>query len=705
MKTDRTKSGYSGRDYLTIILVLIIVPCCLYWRTTGYEFVWDDIQTHFGKNSYSVSPSLENLPYFWKGIHEGLYIPMSYTIWGFLNSIGDIFPQLTGAPIFHAANILIHTCNGLLVFLLLNQFVRTPWAAAAGALIFLIHPLQVESVAWVSELRGLSAALFMLSALYFYLLCCKLKHGNGDNYLANINYFASLALFTLSLLCKPTTVIMPFIAAAIEYYFFNRLTKSSAFHLGSMIIPVLLIAWVTGSAQDHAIGYPIWIKPFLYLYSITFYIYKTVYPLGLSPSYAMRPDFLINQWWFYGSVFIPLSISVLIWRIKKNNPIFLISALIFVVGILPVSGLKEFVFQEWSTVADRYVYISMFGISLSFAYIASVRRRLWQKGIMISILILLSALSFFVQIPVWKNNQTLWNTCIDLTPTESKAFNSRGADFLSKGMYQKALDDFKRSISLNPNHVGTYHNLGLVYEHLGDSQKAILSATKAIELNPEFFIPYLTRGRVYYQLKNYPNAISDFTAGIQYEPKYDSSYLYRAKAYFRSGLLEKALNDLDFLLKLTPTYNEAYLLRGHIHNQMKNYKEAIANFDYLIKLDPGTLIGYLNKGIVLIKERKYKNALEVFNQAEAISDKSFNIYFHRGDTYQYLGQYENAIADYDRAAHLVSDNPNLFGNRAAAYYLLNEHEKAARDIKRVQSLGGTPNPSLLKLLQPYLKHR
>lgn len=628
---------------------------------------------------------------------------MSYTVWGILKYIGSFFPEIAGAPIFHAANILIHTCNGLLIFMLLRQVVRSSWAAAIGSLLFLVHPIQVEAVAWISEMRGLAAASFMFLSLYVYLLCCKLKHKNINGNRVNTYYFLCFLLFIISLLFKPSTIVMPLLALSLEYFFYNRI-RSSVFHLGGMIIPVLLIAWVTNSAQEQTIGNPIWQKPFLFLFSITFYMYKIIIPFSLSPSYAMRPEYLIGQWWFYSSSIIPLGMGTLLWfKRKKWHRVFLLSSVVFVIGILPVSGLKDFIFQEWSTVADRYTYLSMFGISILFAFIFEQYRSLWKRGIMVSIITFFFVWSYFIQIPVWKDEITLWSSCIKNSPGEFKAFNSRGCAFMSKGEYKRALQDFNKSVSLKPHQVEAHNNRGILYEKLGDYSNAVLSATKAIELNPEIFNSYVIRGKAYLNLKQYQNAVADFSASIKYEPNYDSSYYYRAKAYLEMGLLKKALIDVDFLLALTPSHEKAYLLRGYIHHRMGKFSDSVNDFDRVIAINSKNVVAYVNKGIVLIDNRRFEDALKIFNQAEAVSGRVYEVFFNRGNTFQHMEDYDNAVINYNEAEKLIPDNPILFNNRAAAFYKLKQYDKAIEDIEKVKSLGGTPNPLLIKHLQHFSK--
>ena len=354
-----------------ILLILIIVPFALYWQTTGFDLVWDDVEIHLIKNPYLHPICFDNLLHFWKEPYRGLYIPIVYNLWAFLNFIGIYFFTKPHDPfIYHLANIFVHTLNGLLVFTLLRQFIKSHLACMAGALLFLVHPVQVEPVAWVSEFRGLIAAFFGFTALILYIKSCSTKYGNTD--LRSFGLYSSIS-FLFALLSKPSVIVLPLFAALMEYYLYRPSLKQLFLRswLWIWLIFAVAIAVVTASVQESVLSYPFWAKPLIWMDAVSFYLYKLVFPFSLAVSYARSPEYVMGQWWFYIIWIIPVSTGFGFWYFRKKEPLLVLAFLIFILGFLPVSGLVEFAFQDWSTVADRYLYLSMFGVSLGFGYLTS----------------------------------------------------------------------------------------------------------------------------------------------------------------------------------------------------------------------------------------------------------------------------------------------------------------------------------------------
>ncbi|MDP6959323.1 MAG: hypothetical protein QF645_10995, partial [Planctomycetota bacterium] len=159
--------GNQQEVHWTVFLILTVTPFFLYWQTTRFGLIWDDISVHLINNPHLLPANSENLLYFWKETYMGLYVPVTYNTWTLLSGFFSTSPKDPFA--YHLFNNILHTANGLLVFALLRRFLKNPWDAMVGTLLFLIHPLQAETVAWISEFRGLLATFFGLSGLSLYL--------------------------------------------------------------------------------------------------------------------------------------------------------------------------------------------------------------------------------------------------------------------------------------------------------------------------------------------------------------------------------------------------------------------------------------------------------------------------------------------------------------------------------------------------------
>ena len=559
-------------DNLIILLILIFVPFVLFWQTTGFELVWDDVSPNLTKNPYLNPPSFNNLLYFWKESYEKLYIPLAYTLWGSLKILGSNMPFG-----YHLANVILHTFNGILVFALLGQIIKNRWAATTGALLFITHPLQVESVAWVSEFRGLLAAFFCFAALYFYIKACHIKYETDHDKWLNKNFVISWMLFCCALLSKPSAVVMPLFAILIEYYLYRPHLKRIATSIWLFFIPVIIITIVTSSVQSKPATYPFWAKPLIWMDAISFYLYKLWIPFSLAASYARTPSYVLAQWWIYVIWIIPVSLGFYFWHIRKKAPWLILSLLLFITGFLPVSGLVEFSFQSWSTVADRYLYLSMFGIALGCGSAATYINQKWQWGIITIGIVFLAGWSGLVQTKIWKNSFTLWDHCIAVTPLEYRAYNHRGNEYAKQKDYNTAIFDYNKAIIINPNYAKPYNNRGKAYALKMEHKEALGDFNTAISLNPQYADAYYNRGLLYSEKNEHERALLDYSKAISINSKNPLFYNNRGIVYGLKKEFFKAISDFNTAVSINPKYADAYNNRAVTLFYMKDYKSALAD--------------------------------------------------------------------------------------------------------------------------------
>ncbi len=594
--------NFSHHSDLFVVSLLAAVSILIFWQTTGFELVWDDTAVHLTENPYLNPPSLKHLLHFWTNPYQQLYIPVAYNLWGGLKIIGSNTPFA-----YHLANILLHLLNGILVFVLLRQFAENRWAAMAGAMVFVVHPVQVESVAWVSEFRGLLAAFFSFSALYVYIKGCheKYSHGKEESLKSVVRYFfISWILFVFGLLSKPSAVVMPLFAVMIEYYWYRPANlKRMAAVMGLFFIPVALVTVLTSTIQVTSESNPVWAKPLIFGDTISFYLYKLFIPFSLAASYARTPAFVLAHKWVYLIWTVPAGLGVLCWRVRKKAPLFVLSVLLFIAGFLPVSGLMDFSFQAWSTVADRYLYLSMFGAALAVSTAAGFINQKWQWGIILGIIVLFAGWSALVQTPVWNTRFSLWNHCIKLTPTDYHAYINRGRSLSEKGAYEKALLDYNHAIQLNPDIADVYNNRGKAYSLQNDFQRALSDFNKAILLNPKYADAYYNRALLNNKNNEPEKALSDYNTAISINPNKPGYYSNRGIVFALKKDFYRALSDFNTAVSIDPEYADAYNNKAVTLFYMKEYQQAVKN---LVKAQ--ALGKKINPGF--LKELKTKAGIE-----------------------------------------------------------------------------------------------
>ena len=482
-------SDLFSADYRIITALLVILPLLVYVQVYDFAFVWDDtkhIQNQFLQNpSWASFTQLFTQPFF------AMYVPVSYLLWGILKSIAELL-SLPVNSVLHLSNVVVHIINGLLVFTILKQFIVNKWAVLLGVLFFLLHPIQVEAVAWVSEFRSLLATLFALLSCYYYL-----KNQ------ANLSYL-SLIFFVLAALSKPSAVVLvPFVFLFNYFHYGFKLRKNIGKTLPFALIALtfVIIAYAVQSKYDANVAkyaLAVWQRPFAWLDSIVFYLYKIIYPYHLGTSYTLSPKFITQQWWFYPLALVPFALGYFLWLRRKTQLILVFAVVLFVAGFFTTSGFVSFSFSRYSLVADRYIYFAMIGTALVVANL--VDKKHWQV-LLLGILLIFAALSAFRQIPIWQNPIKLWSHSVNYEIDRNYAYNNLGTSLISKAIafgdikkYQQAdvyFDKALRHFSKNKHKISQiYFNKGSFFYRRKKYQQALVEFNKAIQNNFNYIEAY-----------------------------------------------------------------------------------------------------------------------------------------------------------------------------------------------------------------------
>ena len=673
-----------GPGLYWIFLLLIMLPLLAYWQATSFELVWDDKAIHLTENPYLNGASNVDLLHLWKGAYKGAYNPLTYMFWASLRPVGQVFSSV-GGPfnpfVYHLANIFIHIINGFLVFFLLRLILKDKWPALFGALLFLLHPIQVESVAWVSGCRGLLSTCLGLSALHLYLAGARRETSSAKGFV--LYYAGGFILFSLAILSKTSAVVIPVFACLLDIFLFKRSIKRVIIRTMPWLIAIIPIFIITSTAQSsdiEAICTPLWIRPFIWMDAVGFYISKVLYPLSLTVSYGRTPDALMSGWWLYIGWLVPLAIGYLLWRLRDSFPPLGLSFIMFLVGFLPFSGLIHFLFyQEWSTVADRYIYLAMPGISLAFAYGLTRLRKNASLAVAAGLIIFWGGLSYARQIPVWKDSFTLWDHCVRVTPAEAKAYYNRGVALGQMGQYGRAMNDYNRAIEINPGYSAAYDNRGYLLEGRKEYDKALRDYDKAIETDPRFPNALNNRANLLKKMGEYDKALGDYNRAIEITPRFSRAFFNRGNLYMAAGEYGKALKDYDRAIEIDPEKVDAFINRGSLYRDSGDHKKAVSDYNRALKIDPGRADAYINRGIVFKDMKKYGKAINDLGRAIKIDPLRPEPYGSRGTVFAELGEYHRAIDDYNKAIDIDSRYLDAYLNRGNAFGRLKEYTRAIGD--------------------------
>jgi hypothetical protein len=414
---------------------------------------------------------------------------------------------------------------GIFAFLLLRELTDGVWPAWVGAMVFLMHPLQVEPVGWVAGMNNVMCGMFSLAALWQYVVFAKTS--------ARRHFVMATILFAAALLSKPTAVVVPLLAIILDRWALKRPFRKFYFPALIWIAMAVPMAWVTHRIQPATVieSPPIEGRLLIAADSIGFYITKLFYPVHLVIDYERTPQSVLDQPWLAIPGLAAVFLSAIVLLVSRKKAAWLRPPLMLVpVALLPVLGLVPFDFQAYSTVADRYMYLGMLGVALLAAGVMSrVRPSLIGWTVAVILLILLAARSFD-QTAVWRDTETLADQEFQFDSESSTGHYIDASYFSNTGRLKEAEMQYHAAIAALIEH--PHGGDGVVWFAFGN----LLSRQKRFaEAIPEYQVAitrmtgelaakaYLNMGVAFYELGNLDEARQQFLIALRVNPDYPAA--------------------------------------------------------------------------------------------------------------------------------------------------------------------------------------
>jgi protein O-mannosyl-transferase len=549
---------------LSLCLILAL-PSISLFPSLKNDFVnWDDPQ-YVTENKMITELSWRNIETIFDSTTMGHYHPLTLLSYSLEYRFFKLNPF-----VYHLTNLILHLLNGLLVFCLVWMLKGGVLISLVVSLLFGIHPLHVESVAWISERKDLLYSFFFLGSLIVYLAYLKTW---GKRF-----YVLSLFLFLLSLLSKSMAVTLPLVLLLCDHLLHRKIDRKCLIEK----IPFLAIAFIFGIMALFAQGSPeimsqktsfpfskntfimsevlttYFSKLLLMSEVLTSYFPKLILPIKLSCLYP--PIKGIAGPWSY--VYLPIVIAILIAGIilGRYNKNITFGTLFFFITIIPTLPAK--------IMADRYIYIPSIGLFFIAAegfywlYRSKLEPIKIVKPILAILLIgILGTFSFLTweRCQVWKDSMSLWNNVLKNYPEIPIAYNNLGEVYLRKGDYERAISNYNQALRMNPDFRGAnyfYVNRGTAYLMKGDYEMAIADYHQALRIKPNDANAYHHRGTAYLNKGDFEGAISDFNKALEINPGNAETYFYKALACEKIGRLQEALESYKgFMENVPPQYS------------------------------------------------------------------------------------------------------------------------------------------------------
>ncbi len=442
-----------------------------YLPTLRCGFVWDD-EMILVDNSWFHPVTAATLLHYWRAPMATLYMPVTTSVYWLM---GTLDGRGLNPALFHLASITIHATNAALLFLLLRKLTGKNWAATVGAMIFAIHPIQVESVAYVGVLDTPLCAMFALLAMNGFL-----KFVDRPQ---RATYAWATAALVAAILAKPTAVVTPVLAGVLAMVVADGRVRRMLFSLlpwvaisGGFAAATMIIQ--PGSQQ----GRPLGLRLLMAGSSAAFYLKKILIPQGLCVDYGRNPEHLsgdasIRFTWLAAVLLIAIA-----WILRRKWPAAAAAIAIFLVGLLPTSGLVSFDFENWSITADRFAYLPMIGVAL----LAAAAMARWGARAGAAAAFALPALLIIQQrqIGYWHDDQTLFTRALAVNPQSWRSWGNLGSFYLGRREYAQAAQAARNSVAMQPDSLVGWENLGLAETALGNDAEAMEAFGHGVELAP-----------------------------------------------------------------------------------------------------------------------------------------------------------------------------------------------------------------------------
>ncbi len=660
---------------LLLALLLIAAVSGVFFQVAGYEFLhWDDRQ-HIVENPNLNPPTWRGVGEFWQRPYLGLYIPLSYTFFAAEARIGGISPA-----VFHVGNLMLHVGCVLLVFVILRRLIGHAGAACMGALLFGLHPVQVESVAWISETRGLLCGLFSLCAIWQYLRYTDMPSPSRSS---KLHYLAATTFFIMALLAKPTAVALPLIVAAInaikgsELFILQgdpkpadaspkqRLPTPFSFSLLPWVL--LAVAWVVVTKWQQPSATmtfvpPLWARPLIAGDALMHYLYKLVAPVGLVPDYGRSPYWVTDQWWFYVAWMVPTALLVAA-ACLRNRRVWLTAAAIFIVWLLPVLGFVPFIFQRVSTVADRYLYLAMLGPALALAWFLA---RHWTRGVLtiVASILGLAAVLSVLQTSHWRNDETLIAHTLKINEHSAVAKQHQGFLLAEREEHDLAIRIYREALGEHPEHEILHSSLARSLVAVGEHDEATAVLRAALEKHPQWPDARHVLGDVLRLCGAIDEAEKEYRTVLKYRPDFVASHLVLGTILLDRGDLAGAERHYRKTLELKPHTVSAHYNLANVLTQRGTVDEAVEHYRAALEIDPAHIRARLNLGSALLGQGDTAAAIGEFRAALRQKPTSAIAHANLGIALIAEGKFENAKASLRKALSLLpedSDEARQYG--------------------------------------------
>ena len=667
------------------ILLLSVAVFMGYFHVTQYPFIsFDDELNITGNSHVKTGLSLENIKWAFQFTRQG-----EKHYWHPLTSISHMVDcHFFGLNPFmhHMTNLLHHTLNVILIFLIFKKMTNERWKSFFIALLFAIHPINVESTAWVAERKNVLSSNFWLFSIIFYLAYIRKP--------TLFRFIPIIITMLLGLLSKPILVVLPFSLLLIDIWPLKRITwrgqsllvlfqdfyklfreKILLFVLSGCGVCLSSLSMQKLGVNITVESVPMSLRIANAIISYPKYLWKIFWPFDLAIFYPFPID-MPKIWNLIASLLTLIFISLYAITQVKQRPWFTVGWFWFLGILLPAIGLMQN--GLWPAMADRWCYLPMIGISIIIAWGIPdlLQHYSYRKNILListTVYFSIIATILYLQTHYWKDNKTLFQHAVNVTRNNAVAHNNLANAFVKSGNPDKGIAQYRIALTLNPKFQQAIYNMGKVLAEQQKTEEAKIYFQKALKIDPMFAEAAHNLGSIFMMEKNYEQAEKYFYMAIHLNPNSESTYFNLGIIKANKGKLNDAIDFFQKAVSLKPDFQEAKNKQYIIQQFINNTKEEI---NRIKKSSIKSHLYYFQLGLLYMKIDNIDEAQRLFRQSLEIKPDFISGLNELVHIYTANKQYNMAIELLKNAIHRFNSPQNIYYNIACIYSMQDKVEDA-----------------------------
>ena len=695
-----TDVGFRGppsglpRDWLwgLILMLFVILAYTPIWRA---GFVWDDVGI-LTANPCIVGPL--GLKEIWT-TNAADICPLVITTFWMEHALWGLAPL----P-YHLVNVLMHGVCAVLLWRVLRSL--RVQGARLGAALWALHPVGVESVAWITEMKNTESALFFLMSILFFVKWLRAKDLNDRNR-GGWDYALSLLFAALAMASKSSTVILPVVLCLCAWWIEGRWNWRNA----ARVVPMFLMSAAASAVSIWTQGLQLatatdlqWVRTWPQRLAaagdaVWFYLGKLLWP---DPLITIYPRWQIDagSWVSYLPLLAVILLFSILWLKRRSgvagSRACFFAFAYFIAALLPVLGLVDNYIFRYSLVFDHLQYLASMGpLALAGAGLAlssdfALPKIPWLRLALCAGLLIILGMASWHRTSVYESGETFWTDTLAKNPNCWAGYDNLGLAFLEQGKVNEACEKFQKALAINPNDKDAHNNLGVALAQSGQLDEAIANYQEALEITPKSFEIYSDLGNALFQKGLVDDAIVQYAKALEINPNHAEGHDALGRALFQKGQLDEAINQYRMALEINPRFAEAHSDLGVAFFHRGRFDDAIAEYQNALEISPNYAEAHTNLGNVLWKKGQSGEAIEQYELALKFNPKLAETHNNLGNVLFQIGQLDKAVEQYELALKINPGYALAHRNLGNAFYREGQFANAITQFQEALRL----NPAL-----------